>query len=199
LSTFVIASILSFTVLWPAFAAEPHAIYLQQASQSPDGQLEIVIEETGGDTGQAIGIARIQNRQTGKAAGSFEFFCFGVHPDTVSVKTLRRADSRCFAVWWQRTRGYTSFQLFILSQGQWISILLPDYIAPIRKLAGVKKLHTKGHEIPLKWLTGNRLLIEVGNSFLEKDFEVTLQISDATRTQKPKARIQKIEQFSENQ
>jgi hypothetical protein len=196
--TLTIGWLLSLATALPLFAADANPIYLQQNSQSPDGRLEILIEETGAGTGQDVGIAHIRDRKTGKSVGTFDYWSFGVHPDTVSIKVLWRPDSRYVAVWWQGNRGYTACSLYTLFQGKWVGIPLPDYIGPIRKMAG-RELHTRGSEIPQKWLPGNRLLIEVSNVLLEKSYEVTLDVSDGTKTQKPKARVRKIEEFSEGE
>jgi hypothetical protein len=178
----------------PLSAAATGPTYVQQNSESPDGRLEIVIVEDGAETGIASGIAQIRDRQTGRTVGSFEFISFGVHLTTNSIIVLWRPDSRCVAVWWAATRGYTSCALYAPSRGKWVSIPLPDYMKQIRKRAGINKLYDKGGEIPQEWLSGSRLVIEVGNRMLEKRYRVTLRVSDSTPAYKAKASIHHIEE-----
>jgi hypothetical protein len=189
-----IALFFSLAATLPLNAVDTGPVLIQQNSGSPDGRLEIVIVQNGEETGIAARIARITDRQTGRSVGSFEFTSFGFHPTKNSINVLWRPDSRCVAVWWAATRGYTSCKLYARFRGKWVSVPLPDYLEQIRKRAGIKQLYDKGWEIPQEWLSGSRLVIEVGNRNLEKRYRVTLRVSDSNRAHRPKARIQNIEE-----
>ncbi|HVE15605.1 MAG TPA: hypothetical protein VNB29_02670 [Chthoniobacterales bacterium] len=201
-----IAACLSLTALVQAASIPDIPI---NNSRSPDGTKDIVIEPMECD-GIAHGVAKVREISTGKILGTFDWSGFGVQPDANAFTVLWRPDGKCFAITWERTRGFVTSAVCASFKDHWVKVDLPDFEKQIYKMcreAGEKHvtideaLGGKGHETAELWLPDRSLRLEVGYRGIDnvdKDgteqlFWITLHIDDAKGTLPPKALLKSVE------
>ncbi len=167
----LIMLILCTGIMCPSLHAEPEQPIPIENSSSPDGRKDIVIVPDDQDTGIASGTAKIRNIKTGEVLGSFEWGGFGVHAGSKSFDVHWCPDSRCFAINWERNRGFVTCAVYAQTSHGWRQIKLPDLgKLSLKEARAVGETHVyvdenyggKGHETALAWLPGHRLQIETG-------------------------------------
>ena len=178
----VLAVLLSVLCLFTLIFAQddnnpPDAIPIKD-SQSPDGKKKMVIIDNG-YAGTASGTVQIREVRTGKLLGYFEWSGFGVHATDEAFTVLWRPDSRAFAIHSEVTRGYSECKVYALEDDACYPVQLPNFVKSIADKYHLETM-SKGGELPVKWLPGNRLVIDVYNrGFGEESpyhYEVTLQL-----------------------
>ena len=182
-----------------ASAEAKQAANVLNQSRSPDGLKERVVVDAnpGVDGGGASGTVSIREIKTGRSLCSFDWFGFSVHPDAATFQAiLWRPDSKAVAVASEITRGYVECKLYLLAKGNCREVKLPDYVARVQKKCGVE-FSDKGHELPVKWLEKDRLVIRVGNRASEKEFQVTLKLVAQPHSNRATARIEAINLMDE--
>ena len=155
----------------------PDAISIKD-SQSPDGKKNMVIIDHGYD-GTASGTVQIREVKTGKLLSYFEWSGFGSHVGEDTFTVLWRPDSRAFAINSEVTRGYRECKVYALENDACYPVQLPNFVKSIADKYHLETM-SKGGELPVKWLPGNRLVLDVYNrGFGEESpyhYEVTLQL-----------------------
>ena len=138
----------------------PDAIPIKD-SQSPDGKKNMVIIDHGYD-GVASGTVQIREVKTGKLVSYCEWSGFGAHAGEDAFTVLWRPDSRAFAINSEVTRGYSECKVYALEDDVCYPVQLPNFV---KSIADKYHLETrdKGNEQPVKWLSGNRLVLDVYN------------------------------------
>ena len=178
------ALIVLLSVLCPftlAFAQDndkpPDAIPIKD-SQSPDGKKNMVIIDHGYEE-TASGTVQIREVKTGKLLGYFEWSGFGAHATGEAFTVLWRPDSRAFAINSEVTRGYSECKVYALEDDACYPVQLPNFVKSVADKYHLETMD-KGNEQPVKWLPGNRLVLDVYNRGFGEDslydYEVTLRL-----------------------
>ena len=152
----------------------PDAILVKD-SQSPNRRERLVIVDNYGQ-GVAAGTVQVKEVKTGKILGYFEWSGFGEHPTEDVLTVLWRPDSRAFAISYEVTRGYVECKVYALEDERCVPVELPDFTARIARKYGLE-IYPKGGEHPFKWLSGNRLEVDVYNRSWEENAHSTYRVT----------------------
>ena len=155
----------------------PDAIPIKN-SQSPDGKKNLVIIDHAYE-GTASGTVQIREVKTGKLLSYFEWSGFGEHATEDAFTVLWRPDSRAFAINSEVTRGDGECKVYALKDGVCYPVQLPNFVQDIATKYHLE-IGDKGDEKPVKWLSGNRLVLDVYNRGFGEEapyhYLVTLQL-----------------------
>ena len=202
--TFLLAGIL----LLPGLSAAEEQPYRIVKSLSPNGAIELWVKPEDREGEAAAGKVLIRQVKNGQTLGTFEWSGFGVKlvgPDP-PFDVSWRGDGRYFAIGYEEARGWITGAIYgRAAQDQWLQVKMPAdaYSAAIKKVSGVTELYGKGCERPVEWTRKGELVLEFvdrnlayDHEYFEKQFLVTLKVSDWLGRPLKTAKIVSIKQRS---